>query len=339
MVEATSAETFGARATVTVRDPKNPEGKPLVTHTTDDARSTPAEAAALLRRVAKELGSFLRAEVAPRLYAAALEPRRVAYARIDAKEAFETLSARMFGRGHPLRGALLVGPTRPTGELIVDIEPVWTIETSVTLRGRIDLPLVAAVLEEEFVDPLTASRLPRLPPTGEVKVVPAGTELVVGWGSRANTADEEAAWRLAFLLACDDRIGRLSELGKAGRGAASELVCGYERSPMGNVAWVQAKPAARITVDALERAIIESLVGLTGAGPSADEVDAARDRLRVDTQRRRKRPPSALGSKRSHEADADRVARTLDDVDREDVMSAARWVFNTHHRVTVTFGD
>lgn len=339
VVEATAAETFAARATVVVRDPDAPEQKPLATHTTDDARVPVKGAADLLRTIAKDVGAFLRADVAPKLYASTLESRRAAYARVDGREAFEALSRRMFGRGHPLRGALLVGPTRTANDLIVDIEPTWTVEITLTLRGRVDLPLVAGVLEEVFVDPLSAQRLPRLPPTGETKLVPAGTELLVGWGSRANSADEEAAWRMAVLLACDDRLGRLSELRKTGRGVASKLACGYERSPMGNVAWVQAVPGAKTSVDELERAVIESLVGLTGSGPSDDEVDAARDLLRVDTQKRRKRAPSSLGSKRALEADAERVTRTLDDVTRDDVMSAARWVFNTHHRVTVTYGD
>jgi hypothetical protein len=324
-------------ATVTLRDPTKPDPakSPLSTHTIE-ARTVPLKKLrAELEKLQRDVVTQARSVAGPKLYANVLAARKKRYD--DAEEQpFALLSGKMFRLGHPLHGALLVGPTRGGVERIVDVEPFWAVETVLTLEGAVSPDKHAEMLLEIFKDPLAPRRLPRLPDSSHVRLAPVGKEVLLGWGAHPFSGAEEAAADLAFLLACDDRVGRVPALLRDRR-VTQSVSCGLEKSPGTVVAWFRASPSGDEVATTLERAILEGLVGLTGLGPSEDEIDSASDVLRADLARRLAATRSDV-ERRALQRDADRVLGALAaGVSRDQVLGAARRLFATKRRVLVTW--
>lgn len=290
-----------------------------------------------VRAAQRDLVAAVRSDLAPKLYDGVRAERRTQYEKTGDLEAFSALSKKMFRPGHPLAGQLLAGTTKAPGEVIVDLEPAWTIEATFTLRGNVDADRLGPTLEDVLKEPLAPTRLPRLPVTGQVLVVPDGPNRLIGWGSHPFAAEEEAAARIAFTLACHGRLGRLTQLLARDKEMVKSLDCAMERAPSGSVVWVKASPQGKHTGDDLERSVLEALVGLTGIGPSEDELDGAKDVLRAELTRRRVQAAAGANPRRALLAACDRVLEHLDDTNRAQVIDAARKLFSIHHRVTVNF--
>jgi hypothetical protein len=324
-------------ATVTLRDSTkaDPVKSSLSTHTIE-ARTVPMKKLrAELEKLQRDVVTQARSVAGPKLYASVLSSRKKRYD--DAEEQpFALLSGKMFRLGHPLHGALLVGPTRASADRIVDVEPFWAVETVITLEGAVSPEKHAELLLEIFKDPLAPRRLPRLPDSSHVRLAPVGKEVLLGWGAHPFQGAEEAAADLAFLLACDDRVGRVPALLRERR-VTKNVSCGLEKSPGTVIAWFRATPAGDEVATTLERAILEGLVGLTGLGPSEDEIDSASDVLRADLARRLAAARSDA-ERRALQRDADRVLGALSvGVSRDQVLGAARRLFATKRRVLVTW--
>ena len=321
-------------ATITLRDHKNPD-KAISTHVIEERTFKQRQLNLELKKLHRDIVTQARSVAAPKLYANVASSRRKLYSDED-RRPFELLSNKVFRLGHSLHGSLLVGPTRQASERVVSVEPFWAVETTVTIKGSVTADKYAELLEEVLTDPIAPRRLPRLPDAAHVRFAPVGKEVLLGWGTHPFTGDEEVAAEMAFALACDDRIGRVPTLAVKDRKVASSVTCGLEKSPGTVAAWFRASPRGDEIATTLETTILEGLVGITGNGPSEDELDSARDHLRAEWLRRITAAKSDI-EKRLLTADNERMLARLDEVSRETVLTVARKLFATKRRILITW--
>lgn len=321
-------------ATITLRDAKNPD-KAISTHVIEERTFKQKQLNLELKKLHRDIVTQARSVAAPKLYASVASSRRKQYSDED-RRPFEILSNKIFRLGHSLHGSMLVGPTRQASERVVSVEPFWAVETTVTIKGNVTADKYAELFEEVLTDPIAPRRLPRLPDAAHVRFAPIGKEVLLGWGMHPFTGEEEVAAEIAFALACDDRIGRVPMLAVRERKVATKISCGMETSPGTVAAWFRASPKGEEVATTLETTILEGLVGITGNGPSEDELDSARDHLRAEWQRRIGAAKSDV-EKRLLERDNERMLGKLDDVKRETVLTVARKLFATKRRILITW--
>jgi len=291
-----------------------------------------------LSGVRRDLAKLLQGDASAKLRARITPRRDKFYDKTGFESMFRGLSERAFTKGHPMHGSLLVGPTEPADDMFLEPEPVWALDTTVSLRGPIDPGEHAAALEKAFAGTFDAAKPPGLAPAARASVGSGDRHLLVGWVAPPLTAKNEAASYLAFMIACHNKVGRLHRALRHDRAVAARVNCSLELAPQATVGWVIASPAMPHTVDDAEKAVDDAIAKLLKDGPTDQEVAIARERLRVELARERELATIRGLPKSRVAAVNERILARAKTASRSDVASAAKVLFQKDHRIAVS-GD
>ncbi len=291
-----------------------------------------------LSSLSRDLSKLLREDAAPKLRVHLAGRRDKFYDRTGFEDMFRDLSDRAFAKGHPMKGALLVGPTEPADDMFLEPEPTWALDTTVRIRGAVDLEERAESIQATFADPFAPARLPALAPSAHAVVGDGDRHLLVGWVAPPVAKKKEAAFHLAFMIACHNKVGRLHRALRHETSIAARANCSLELAPQAAVGWVLASPAAPHTVAEAEKAVDDAISRLLKDGPSDAEVSVARERLRVELAREKELAtirglPKSLVSARNT-----RLLEDMKHVSRTEVVSALRVLFSSEHKIVVAGG-
>jgi Fe-S cluster assembly iron-binding protein IscA len=157
--------------------------------------------------------------------------------------------------------------------------------------------------------------------------------VLVGWASQPLTVDNEAASRLAFLLACHDRFGKLRSAIKGG--GETRVLCSLETAPLGTASWFFVQPAAPLDVAGAESALDKAVQALVTAAPTDDDLAIARQALRVELAKERDSAGVRMIPGHWVQTENERILAGLDAVEAEDVLRAAKRLFNKDHQAVV----
>lgn len=337
VVELGSSESPNVEVTasIEVTDPTKVHAR-LGDVITISARTVrPSELRDALVQVGTELKGHLLGGAATRLRTALVGDRKKFYGKTGFLDEYTMLSDRLFPDGHPLHGALLVGPTEPADDMFLDVEPTWALKTKIAVKGPYDADDIEAAVEAAFGDVLVPNRASALASSSRGTVSNGVPHMLVGWASQPLTVDNEAASRLAFLLACHDRFGKLRTAVK-GTSTETRVLCSIETAPLGTASWFFVQPAAPLDVAGAESALEKAVQSLTTAAPSDDELATARQALRVELAKERDSAGVRMIPGHWVQTENERITAALDGVEAEDVLRAAKRLFNKDHQVVVT---
>lgn len=293
----------------------------------------PSELRDALVQVGVELRQHLLGDGATRLRTALASDRKKFYAKTGFLDEFTMLSDRLFTEGHPLHGVLLVGPTEPADDMFLDVEPTWALKTRIVVKGPYDADDIEGAVEAAFGDVLVPGRAAALPSPTRGAVSNGAPHVLVGWASQPLTVDNEAASRLAFLLACHDRFGKLRSAIKGG--GETRVLCSLETAPLGTASWFFVQPAAPLDVAGAESALDKAVQALVTAAPTDDDLAIARQALRVELAKERDSAGVRMIPGHWVQTENDRILAGLDAVEAEDVLRAAKRLFNKDHQAVV----
>ncbi|MFO0619641.1 MAG: lytic transglycosylase domain-containing protein [Polyangiaceae bacterium] len=323
-------------ASIEVTDPTKVHARlgDVITLSTRTVRASELRDA--LVQVGVELKGHLLGDATTRLRAALVGDRKRFYGKTGFLDEFAMLSDRLFPAGHPLHDALLVGPTETADDMFLDIEPTWALKTKISINGPYDADDIESAVEAAFGDVLVPTRAAALASSSRGAVSNGAPHLLVGWASQPLTIDNEAASRLAFLLACHDRIGKLRSGVKSPTDTTTRVLCSIETAPLGTAAWFFVQPAAPLDVAGAEAALGKGVLALTTSAPTDEELATARQSLRVELAKERDSAGVRMIPGHWVQTENDRILAVLDGVEPEDVLRASKRLFNKDHEVVVT---
>ncbi|MFO0551278.1 MAG: transglycosylase SLT domain-containing protein [Polyangiaceae bacterium] len=301
-------------------------------------KAKPSSVATSLDGVGRDVRSLLLGDAAKKLRAHLTKSRKRLYDKIPVSAPFVELSQRMFPKGHPMNGALLVGLTEPADDMFLEPEPDWAMDTVITVKGPVDADALATSVEHAFSDSFVVAQPPALPTASRATLGDGKRRLLVGWASNPLTASDQAAMHLAFMLACHNKVGRLHRALRHDKKLAELVNCSLEIAPLATVAWVIASPSHPHTVSDAEKAVDDAVAALMNDGPSDTELAAARGFLRTELARELQ-SASIRGLPKSRVSARNKaILSKIDEVDRAQVMAAAKALFSKDHRVVVASG-
>lgn len=338
VVELAKSEStnIDVSASIEVTDPTKVHTRlgDVITLSTRTVR--PSELRDALVQVGAELRGHLLGDAATRLRTSLVDDRKRFYGKTGFLSEFTMLSDRLFPAGHPLHGVLLVGPTEPADDMFLDVEPTWALKTRIVVKGPYDADDIESAVESAFGDALVPSRASQLASSSRGAVSNGAPHLLVGWASQPLTVDNEAASRLAFLLACHDRIGKLRASVKSSTDTTTRVLCSIETATLGTAAWFFVQPAAPLDVAGAESALSKAVQALTTTSPTDAELATARQQLRVELAKERDSAGVRMIPGHWVQTENERITTALDGVEPEDVLRASRRLFNKDHEVVVT---
>jgi hypothetical protein len=340
------ADQIEVSAHVEVGDPtKNRAriGEPI---SIDARHAKPADLDEALSATGTELRKVLLGGAATSLRSALAIDRKRFYDKTGFANEFSAVADRVFPENHPMHGAWLVGPTEPADTMFLALEPTWAEKAVVTISGPVDPDTLAIPLERAFGTAFVPTKLAALAASSRASVGDSARNVLIGWSAAPLTPADETATRVAFLIACHDRIGRFHRMlassagpdGVVDKTSGTRVACSIELAPQSSVPWVLVLPATPFTVTDAEAAVDKATAALMTDGPSDVELSAARQLLRVELAKERE-SATVRGLPRSRViADGDRILSKLDDVKKADVVTAAKMLFAKDHRIVVTGG-
>ena len=113
------------------------------------------------------------------------------------------------------------------------------------------------------------------------------------------------------------------------------LNCSLELAPHAAVAWVFAMPSMPYTVADVEATIDASALALASAGPTDQELDAARGLLRAELARERESATLRSLPKSWVAARNEALLAGLASVDKKAIIESSKALFAKDHRVVV----
>jgi hypothetical protein len=327
-----------AGATLTVQDPL--KGRAPLGDRVEIANHTGARGAvdATLAAVASDVRQAVLERGLPRLRDRLAVERGRMYEKTGFGPMFAALAQKSFSDSHPMHGTMLVGPTEPADDMFLEPEPTWALDVTVTVRADADPDDLAEPLERAFDGTFAATKDAPSQTAGDTSVGATERHVLVGWTSGATQRGDEAADRLAFLLACHNRLGRWHRELRLDKQLAGRVGCSLESAPRGTVAWVLASPAMPYTVADAEKTIDAVVQSLRTKGPTETELTAARGLLRAELAKERDTATMRGMPKSRIIQDNDVVLRDLDHVDKAKVIAAAKRLFADGREVRVV-GD
>jgi predicted Zn-dependent peptidase len=255
--------------------------------------------------------------------------------KVQSTAPFSELSERLFPKGHPMFGALLVGPTEPADDMFLEPEPIWALDTVVSVRGPVDADTHLADIDAAFRDAFTPTKSASFAKAGRTTVGASERRVLVGWSSPPPSAANQTAVHLAFMLACHNRMGRIHRALRHDKSIAGRLNCSLEIAPQTSVAWVFAMPNMPYSIADAEKEIERAVSELATEGPTAAELLAARGLLRTELARERE-SATIRGLPKSWVAlHNETILAGLDRVTKADVIDAAKVLFHKDRRVVV----
>jgi hypothetical protein len=280
-------EALELSARVVVVDPTNdrkPTGK---SHELEVRKVKPAELDEALRQLKKDLQRTLTGPAALDLREHLAGRRRGLYARRGRADVFAALSQRAFPEGHPMAGALLVGTTDRDDDPFLEIEPPWALEATVTVRGDVTPETTGLAVEAALRGVFEPEKLAKSAFAGRVALGADAKDLLIGWASPPLRDKDETAMHVAFLLACQPKLGVAYKALRQGQSIAAEVACALELSPQATVGWIAAKPIEPATISDVEGAIDAAIAKLVSIGPTDVDLEAARAALKITIARER----------------------------------------------------
>lgn len=295
----------------------------------------PSELRDALVQVGAELRGHLLGDATTRLRTSLVDSRKRFYGKTGFLSEFTMLSDRLFPAGHPLNGLLLVGPTEPADDMFLDAEPTWALKTKIAVKGPYDADDIESAVEAAFGDVLVPRRASQLALSSRGAVSNGAPHLLVGWASQPLTVDNEAASRLAFILACHDRVGKLRSAVKTSSDTTTRVLCSIETATLGTAAWFFVQPASPLDVAGAESALGKAVQALMTNAPSDSELASARQQLRVELAKERDSAGVRMIPGQWVHTENERITAALDGVEPEDVLRASKRLFNKDHEVVV----
>jgi len=237
-----------------------------------------------------------------------------------------------------MHGSMLVGSTEQADDMFLEPEPIWAFDVTITLRGAGSAELLAAPLHAALAAPLAPTKPPPVAGSSRLAQSDLGRQLLVGWASPPLREADEAAAHLAFILACQPKLGLAHIALRQGRSIAAGVSCALELGPQATVGWILALPIEPSTVADAEKAIDLAVAKLITNGPTDSELDAARVVLRTELTRERTMAKLRGLPRTRVVASTERILGALSGVDTVDVTHAAKALFSKDHRIVVTGG-
>lgn len=261
--------------------------------------------------------------------------RKTLHEKSQSLAPFLELSQRVFPKGHPMNGALLVGPTEPADDMFLEIEPTWALDTVVTLSGPVDVDALAGEIEATFSDVFAPSKPAPLSKGGRFVIGKSERRVLVGWPAAPPTSSNETAIHLAFVLACHNKLGRFHRALRLDKPMTGRLNCSLELSQDSAVSWVFAMPSTPFTVADIEKQVDASVTALSTEGPTDAELVAARGLLRAELARERESATLRGLPKSWVVARNEAILARLDQVSKKDIIEATKALFGKDRRVVV----
>lgn len=336
--EKSEGDAVTAGATLVVKDPlkaRAPLGDRI------EIANRGGKSAALdatLGGVASDVRRAVLATGLPRLRDRLAIERGRMYEKTGFGPMFAVLGEKSFPDAHPMHGTMLVGPTEPADDMFLEPQPTWALDVTVTLRVNGAPDDFAEPLERAFAGTFVGTDDAAATLSGDARVGANERHVLVGWTSGATKPGNEAADRLAFLLACHNRLGRWHRELRLDKQLAGRVGCSLESAPQGNVAWVLASPAMPYTVADAEKTIDAVVQSLRTKGPTETELTAARGLLRAELAKERDTATMRGMPKSRIIAENAVILRNVDHVDKAHVVAAARRLFAEGHELCVV-GD
>ena len=332
--DAAAEVTLSAR--VEVVDPlKGRTPIPGATFKLEERRVAPAELTKGLDAAKRDLRALVLAEPAAKLRTTLSDKRRAMHQKALSAGPFLELSQRVFPKGHPMEGSVLVGPTEPADDMFLEPEPVWALETVVTLSGPVDAELLAGDLEAAFADTFIPLRAATLAKSSRATVGKGERRILIGWSSAPPTAKTDTAHHLAFMLACHNKLGRFHRALRHDKPMTGRLNCSLELAPHAAVAWVFAMPSMPHTNADIESTVDASIASLIADGPTDQELTAARGLLRAELARERESATLRSLPKSWVAARNDAILGGFDGADKKAIVESVKVLFSKDRRVVV----
>ncbi len=141
--------------------------------------------------------------------------------------------------------------------------------------------------------------------------------------------------RLAVLLLAHDRFGRISRTLIGDKHVAVHLRGSLEHLDRASVAALEAVPAVKYDVPAVEAELDRALDAFAADGPTAAELAEAKAQLRARLEAERGRAGTPDEPKDAALARIARILTRADAVTAEEIQSLAKRVFAKGHRVVI----
>jgi hypothetical protein len=251
--------------------------------------------------------------------------RQALYAKTSLAAPFEALSSWAFPKGHPDAGLLLVGPTEPADDMFLQPEPNWAFEVMVNVRGP-NAQSHAAALDAAMASLFAPKERAALPRSTSVELE-GGTRSLLAFAAPPPSRSEEAAYQLAFELACHNKLGRVQQTLRVQKKLTSNVLCALEFTPHAAIAWFLVAPDAPHSVQQLDAELEQTLRTMLEKGVSESELTAARGLVRAEIARELQ-TASLRGQPKSRiELDAARTLAQLDQVKRAEVERVLAQLF------------
>lgn len=337
-VERGESETIEISARVDVLDPTRNRAPIGQTFRLEPRKVDLVKLDEALGGVSRDLSKILRQDAAPKLRAHLAGRRDKFYDRTGFEALFRGLSDRAFAKEHPMSGALLVGPTEPADDMFLEPEPTWAVDATVRIVGPVDPQARAETIQKVFADPFAPARPPLLAPASRGVVGDGDRHLLVGWVAPPATRKTEAAYHLAFMIACHNKVGRLHRALRHDAHIAARANCSLELAPLASVGWVLASPAAPHTVAEAQEAIDHAIAELVQRGPSDAEIVSARQRLRVELARERDTATIRGLPKSRVSANTARLVEEAKTLGRAEISAALKVLFAKDHEIVIAGG-
>lgn len=288
-----------------------------------------------LAAIKKVLQTELTGNTSAKLRAHLAAKRKTLHQKSQSLAPFLELSQRIFPKGHPMNGAVLVGPTETADDMFLEIEPTWALDTVVTVTGPADVDALASEIDATFSDVFTPSKPAPLTKGGRFVIGKSERRVLVGWPSAPPTSSNETATHLAFVLACHNKLGRFHRTLRLDKPMTGRLNCSLELSPESAVSWVFAMPSTPFTVADIEKQVDASVTALSTEGPTDAELVAARGLLRAELARERESATLRGLPKSWVVARNEAILARLDQVTKKEVIEATKALFGKDRRFVV----
>lgn len=336
-IEKDDSTDIGISARVDVLDPLKARAAIGSTFKIAEKRVPLADLKKGLEAAKKDVRTLVLGDPATKLRAHVAAKRSAIHDKVHSSAPFTELSKRMFDKGHPMHGALLVGPTEPADDMFLEPEPIWALDTVVTLRGPIASPDdLAADLESAFADTFIPLRPAAFAKASRASVGKSDRRVLIGWSSAPPSATTDTAAHLAFMLACHNKLGRFHRALRHEKSMTIRLNCSLELAPHAAVAWVFAMPSMPFTVADVEKRVDAAVASLSTEGPTDAELTAARGLLRTELARERESAPLRGLPKTWITVRNEQILSGLNKVNKGAIAQASRALFSKDHRVVVT---
>ncbi|MCC6552651.1 MAG: lytic murein transglycosylase, partial [Polyangiaceae bacterium] len=250
------------------------------------------------------------------------------------------LSEALFPEGHPQAGAVLAGPLSPGAELLFSEHvPRSSARITITVRGAVERAALDGAVARALGSFGIGAGAPFGPhPHEDRRAVAAGVvspRLLVGWIAPPRGDAAEGATRLAVAVLVHGKIGRAQRALVLDRRVAARVRGVLELGRRGSVAAIEVVPAVPHDAAEADAALSAVIDELGRAGPSPEELGAARALLTAGLEKERLRAASAVARQAAVGAEVDGTLAAVATASVDDVRAAARDVLSRDHRVVV----